>query len=141
MRCGVGSPSRSLFLFRRANCDIGQQDGDGPCPARPGMAGTASIKTPTASAGGMFSPIPDHSSALEDVTEWRDVVKLPDYDALEWQQTAQANRERLRLDSEHYVQDTVKELEDNNFSSEETRSFSKAACLSFVLRYRLYSSG
>ncbi len=71
----------------------------------PGYDGYGVHQTPTESAGGMFTPTPTVEPILKDVTEWKSVVKFPDYSKLPWEGIAAQEKEMLHLDKEHYVQD------------------------------------
>ena len=70
-----------------------------------GYDGYGVHQTPTESSGGMFTPTPEITPVLEDVTQWRSVVQFPDYSSVDFATLSQQEKERFRLDPEHYVQD------------------------------------
>ncbi len=71
----------------------------------PGYDGYGVHQTPTESASGMFTPTPNVPPVLEDVTEWKSVVKFPDYEHIPWEQIVAGETEAMHLDKANFVQD------------------------------------
>lgn len=78
-----------------------------PEPGKAGLDGYGVHQTPTESAGGMFTPTPDVPPVLDldDITEWKSIVKFPDYTNVPHREIADQLRNELHLDPNNYVQD------------------------------------
>lgn len=80
-----------------------------PMGKGPGYDGFGVHQTPTESAGGMFTPtVGMEVLSLDDIDDWEDIVKFPDYSAFsdsDWREAAAADAARMNLQPENYVQD------------------------------------
>lgn len=92
-----------------SSCQIMIVDGFGDIPPfTSGVAGKDKYgvhQTPTASAGGMFTPTPTVSPVLTDITKWREQVTLPDLDVIDWEAEAKKDYKLLGIDREKFVLD------------------------------------
>ena len=76
----------------------------------PGYDGFGVHQTPTESTGGMYTPTTNMDPVLpyDDIEDWEDIIKFPDYDQFsseDWENAAKEDAARMHLDPSEYVQD------------------------------------
>ena len=78
-----------------------------PEAGKPGYDGYGVHQTPTESTGGMFTPTPTVTPVLnsDNITDWKSIVKFPDYKNLPHEEIAKALSSEMHLDPDNYVQD------------------------------------
>lgn len=82
-----------------------------PLGKGPGYDGFGVHQTPTESAGGMFTPTAGMEIlSLDDIDDWEDIIKFPDYDKysdVDWKEAAAADAAAMGLQPDAYVQDML----------------------------------
>lgn len=71
----------------------------------PGPDGYGVHQTPTESAAGMYTPTAGVPMVLEDVCDWENVVKFPDYTGFDFEEEYRKDKAIFHLDPENKVQD------------------------------------
>lgn len=76
-----------------------------PEMGKTGVDGFGVHQTATASAGGMWTPTPTVPPILTDVTEWKNIINIPDVTNVPWDAVAVGTTAGMHLDPANYVQD------------------------------------
>lgn len=76
-----------------------------PMGSGPGLDGYGVHQTPTASAGGMYTPSISVSPVLTDISRWREQVKFPDYSKVDFAAEYEKDKAFFHWDPATKVQD------------------------------------
>ncbi|MDO4571940.1 MAG: uroporphyrinogen decarboxylase family protein [Clostridia bacterium] len=69
---------------------------------KPGYDAWGVHQTPTATAGGMFTPTPGLPPVLADVTKWRELA-IPDHNKADWETLSKMEMKIFNIDRENYL--------------------------------------
>ncbi|MBC3796876.1 uroporphyrinogen decarboxylase family protein [Acetobacterium tundrae] len=76
-----------------------------PMGNKEGYDGYGVHMSSTEGSGGMFTPTPTAAPVLTDITLWKEQVKFPDYNAVNFESMVEQERQMFHLDPENFVQD------------------------------------